>query len=218
MVILWAPTWLTETRSRELSPCSAFSSRRRTRRCFSAGNTHSSEPARFRRAVPRKPVNTNRFAFLSLQVDMQVAVTKKDLVRLSSAPEPESPQPQSVAGAKERSRSLPRGHGAVARRARSPLPAFDRKGPSAALVPKSAPNDRKPSTDAHVKDVPNLDGSRGCVSASLSASVRRRRRAPTRATRRTSRLGFARRTVRTGGYPSRPLVRRVSGCVRVRKR
>jgi hypothetical protein len=38
----------------------AFSRRRRTRRNFSAGNGHSSASAQFRRAVLRKPVNTNR--------------------------------------------------------------------------------------------------------------------------------------------------------------
>jgi hypothetical protein len=38
MVIFVAPSWLTERRSRERSPPAAFSRRRRTRPCFSAGN------------------------------------------------------------------------------------------------------------------------------------------------------------------------------------
>jgi hypothetical protein len=154
MVIFMAPPWLTERRSRERSPCAAFSRRRRTRRSLSLGNTHSSEPARLRRLAPRKPVNTNRPLF-SVCRSIRCAGRRyekgsRPIEFCTRAGEP--PSAAVGRGSETKGHTRPCVRAARWRDAPGrPCLRSGREGPSVALVPQSAPNKRSVDGRTHEK-------------------------------------------------------------------
>jgi hypothetical protein len=175
MVIFGAPRWLTERRSRRRSLRAAVSRRRRTRRRFSDGSAHSSAPTRRRRAVPQKPVNTNR-----LLLSFWTSIWRRRKGRLPALPSaPGASAKRKVARVAECARRV--GEKKVARVAecawrvgeKKVAPAAEcarrvgavcpvafrlrsaRKGPFDRARPQVGAPEKKPSTDARMKDMTN---------------------------------------------------------------